>query len=223
MSEATKVGRVGRPKGKAIERKNITVKEFEKIIQYVVDSDMVEHTKQNAIKACYLLYYFGFRTNEVSNFKVSDIRKAITDKVISLSNNTKTKTSREAYIDPIQIGILEEVFEEELKQEDRFFIIRSWGRPMSRYSGSSILRLLNDIIHKALGSKNYSTHSFRGGYITELHDDGVSIKTIQKIIGHKKEVTTMRYINVTENSCREGVTKRTSVPSIHSFSNKKNA
>jgi len=217
------VRKVGRPAGKALERKNITVKEFEKIIQYIVDSNMVEHTKQNAIKAFYLLYYFGFRTNEASDLKVYDIRKAITEKVISLSNDTKNKTPREAYLDPVQVGILEEVFREELLEEDRFFVIRSWGRPMSRYSGSSILRLLNDIIHKALGSKNYSTHSFRGGYITELHDNGVSIKTIQKIIGHKKEVTTMRYISVTEDSCREGVTKRTPVPSINSFSNKKNA
>ena len=54
------------------------------------------------------------------------------------------------------------------------------------------------IINAGLGSKGISTHSTRRSLGTNLHRQGVGLKTIQKIYGHKDIRTSVRYIDVSE-------------------------
>ena len=58
---------VGRPKGVSFERKDITLEEFNIIIEFVLkDEKLKELTRQNIIKSFYLLYFFGFRVGELT-------------------------------------------------------------------------------------------------------------------------------------------------------------
>ena len=209
---------VGRPAGVSLQRKDIEIEHFVKTVEYVVENKtMKAQTKSNVIKSFYLLYFFGLRVGELTFLTGKDVKKVIETKVLSLGNNTKTKRPREAHIDPVHIGILEEVFAQELQEDDDYSLIRPWGKLRSQYNRSALQKLLNDVIHKALNSKQYTTHSFRAGYITELHRKGVSIKTISKVIGHTKEATTMIYITVSDEEKREAVSERTVPPSLSEF------
>ena len=214
---------VGRPAGVSLERRDIEIEQFVKIIEYVIEHPtMKRQTKSNVIKSCYLLYFFGLRVGELTFLTGKDAKKVISTKILSLGNNTKTKRPREAHIDPVHIGILEEVFAQELKEDDDYSLIRPWGKLKSQYNKSALQKLLNTVIHEALDSKQYTTHSFRAGYITELHRKGISIKTISKVIGHTKEATTMIYITVSDEEKREAVSERTVPPSLSDFVNKNN-
>jgi len=202
---------MGRPKGTTKVRLNIYADEFYKIIQYINNNTkMKAQTKNNAKKAFYLLYYFGFRNAELTLLTVKDVQDMIKYKKISLGNNTKTRTPRDAYISDSHVAILRKVFETDLTEDSRFSLIRPWGVPMEQYSPNSLNEFLNRIIHQALG-KQYSTHSFRAGFITQLDEAGCTLTVIQEIMRHKNIATTARYIKVSEERKREAVKSITTV------------
>jgi site-specific recombinase XerD len=195
----------GRPRGTTKIRLNIYPEEFQKIIKYIDNNHTMKvHSKNNAKKAFYLLYYIGFRCHELTLLYVNHIHEMVKFQKISLGNNTKTKTARDAHISDFHVDILKEVFKEALFEDGRFALIRPWGSPMEQYSPSSLNELLNRIIHKALGEQ-YSTHSFRGGFITQLDEAGCSLTVIQEEVSHKNLATTARYIRVTEERKRRAV------------------
>ena len=196
--------RAGRPTGTTLARKDIYEEEFKTLILYVENSNQKTIAKANAIKAFYLLYYFGFRAGELAGLKNSDIQKMAKDGVISLGNDTKTKSPREAYVSEHNVDILTEIFKDELDQDQKYALISSTKNRMTAYSSASLINMLNRVLKKALG-KQYSTHSFRAGYITTLHRANVSIPVIREIIGHKKTETTIRYITVAEQEKRDAV------------------
>jgi len=190
---------VGRPRGTSRNRLNIYDVEFVKIIQYVKRSKkMKPHSKSNAIKAFYLLYYFGFRCSELTLLFVRHIHEMTKYRRISLCNNTKTRTPRDAHVSDNHVEILKRVFADDLLKDERFVLIRPWDSPFERYSSGALNYLLNKIIHEAIG-KQYSTHSFRGEFITQLDEAGCSLKVIQEEVSHKNLSTTARYIKVPEH------------------------
>lgn len=66
--------------------------------------------------------------------------------------------------------------------------------------------LLRNAVEKAgLGSKGISTHSTRRSLGTNLHKQGVGLKTIQRIYGHKDIRTTVCYIDVSDEQIKGAI------------------
>ena len=72
---------------------------------------------------------------------------------------------------------------------------------------SALKLLMNKFIHRVLGEL-YSTHSFRAGYITIAHKQGLSLAHIQNDIGHENIETTALYIKVTSEEIAYAKTQR---------------
>jgi len=203
MTKTKKKG--GRPKGSTKTRLNIYKKELKVLIEYMDNqTNKKVFSRNNIKKAFYLLYFFGFRQGELTLLTVKDIKDMVKFKKISLKNNTKSKRAREAYISDKNAIFLAELFHDELLQDDRYALLKPWNSPMEQYSPKALSNILNKVIKEALGEQ-YSTHSFRAGYITTLHRAGISIPVIKEIIGHTSSATTMRYIKVDEVEKREAV------------------
>lgn len=192
---------MGRPKGKKI-RQDICLDEFKKILEYIEDdSNMKEMSKDNAIKAFYLLYFFAPRVGEITLWTVKHIKMVVKSRRLTYVQ-PKKGNYREIPLSAIQVGVLEEVFERELREDDRYSLIRPWGRPMEQYSPASLQRLLNSIIKGALGTDEYytySTHSFRAGFASELWRSNTPERVISKLLGHKKSSSIDPYITVGED------------------------
>ena len=62
----------------------------------------------------------------------------------------------------------------------------------------------NQLIQIVLG-KNYSTHTFRKGIITEMGVSGINPKIIQHFVSHKNISTTLNYINPTSDDIRNSL------------------
>jgi integrase len=199
--------KAGRPKGKKMERKDIYADEFKQLINWIEESNMKNLAKSNAIKAFYLLYFFGFRAGEIANLKNSHIYQMQKEHVISLCNNTKTKTPREAYISDRYTSLLEKIFKENLEENENYVLISPIINRMEHYSSAGLIAMLNKVLKKALGEQ-YTTHSFRAGYITELHNAGVDIKVLSQLIGHRNIATTYIYIKISEQQKRDAVNYR---------------
>ena len=69
------------------------------------------------------------------------------------------------------------------------------------YTGTDIIRTPFKIIHNELGIKNCRFYDLRGSYATKILKNGVEIRDVADILGHKNiETTENFYISSTENS-----------------------
>lgn len=182
-----------RPKGTARAKKPILKSEFEKLIRACKnDKEIKSPTKQKLIRAFTLLYMTGCRAGEITNLTTKDLMLMIQNNEYSLTNSTKTKTPRLISFDENhqQIEHLKKIMP---TSGIYLFPRNNSDEPMT---ASALKLLMNTFIHGVLGEL-YSSHSFRAGYITAFHQQGLSLEHIRTDIGHANIATTARYAIVT--------------------------
>ena len=195
---------MARPKGTTRAKKPIQKKEFDRLINAVNRSlEIKSPTKMKLTRAFTLLYLTGCRVSEIAYFKSDDVKQMIHDNEYSLTNNTKTHTSRLISFNEnkTQIEFLKKI----LPYDDGYLFAKNNSEKVMTVS--SLKLLMNKFIHRVLGNL-YSTHSFRAGYITTAHQLGLSLEHIREDIGHKNIATTARYATVTSAEISRGKTLR---------------
>ena len=69
------------------------------------------------------------------------------------------------------------------------------------YIGTDFLKYPFEIIHKELGIEQCRFYDLRGSYATKILNNGVEIRDVADILGHRNiETTENYYISSTENS-----------------------
>jgi len=156
-------------------------------VENIIDS--ISNLKQKCIFAT--IYYFGLRRSEVF-LNMSDF-----DKSRRLVHIKQSKNNRDRFI-PFQdkwVNIANKYAKEyEIKKNDPLF---------GDYSYESMYKILKRALKKCGITKNISLHSFRRSYACHLYESGVSLLTIQKILGHKNYKTTLLYVQVSEKYYEE--------------------
>jgi len=195
---------IGRNIGTTRAKKPILKKEFDRLINATNKSlSLHPATKRKFTSAFTLLYLTGCRISEIVNFSAKDVQQMIQENEYSLTNKTKTKTSRLISFDSNQLQI--EYLKKILPKNDVFiFAKNNTNKPMT--TGAFTI-MMNKFIHSILGEL-YSTHSFRAGYITASHQLDLSLEHIRQDIGHKNIATTARYAIVTNEEISLGKNKR---------------
>ena len=194
----------GRPVGSTRAKKPIFKAEFERLIDAVHKTHSLKSTtKPKFIRAFTLMYLTGCRVSEIHDFKTSTLEKIVAENEYSLSNNTKTKSTRLISFDTrkTQIAKIKEIIP---PYEGYLFSKNNSDEPMSV---SSFTTQLNDFIKRVLGDY-YFTHSFRQGYITRGHQLGLSLEHLRADIGHKNIATTAIYAVVTSDEIAEAKNQR---------------
>ena len=195
---------MARPKGTARPKKPIQKVEYERLVNAAHKSLSIKaSTRVKLIAAFTLLYLTGCRISEIININTNDIKNMILHNEYSLTNTTKTKTPRLISFDTnrMQIEFLQKI----LPPDDRYLFAKNNSQtPMSV---SSLKLQMNQFIHRVLGPL-YSTHSFRAGYITIAHKQGLSLEHIREDIGHESISTTARYATVTHKEIADAKSMR---------------
>jgi integrase len=193
-----------RPVGTTRVKKPIFKKEFDRLIKAVkMNTEIKSPTKLKLTRAFTLLYLTGCRAGEIVKFTRDDLEQMISENEYSLTNSTKTKTPRLISFDEtqVQIGMLREL----LPMSGTYLFPKNGAdHPMTT---SAFKLLMNGFIQTILGEL-YSTHSFRKGYITTAHNQGLSIEHIRTDIGHRSLATTAKYIEVTHEEISRGKNHR---------------
>jgi site-specific recombinase XerD len=153
--------------------------------------DSIKHLKQKCIIAT--IYYFGLRRSEVCvNMKDFDksrkslhIRGAKGNKDRFISFQDKWVKIANEYVKQYHI-----------KNDDSLF---------GDYSYSSMYKILQRALNECRIYKDISLHSLRRSYACHLYESGVSLLTIQKLLGHKNYKTTLLYVQVSEKSYEEAI------------------
>jgi len=186
-------------------REVIGANELKKLKAYVIGSeDIKDATKENLLRTFEMLYFTGCRLNELHQITIGMIRELIVTKELIITTY-KTKSERKVLFSDGGVKAISKLFADSLgaDEPDETLIIKVRASVVLNraISDKVFLRTTNKVIKDVLGGR-YSSHSFRGGMITELANARVNPKVIQKLMNHKDIKTTMRYINPSEEDMR---------------------
>ena len=149
-----------------------------------------------------VMLYMGLRSEEAIKMKWACYHSSSRTYLADLTKN------KEASSMPIPAPMLEwfeKVKAERLKQE----VVSPWICPSPRdpakpRAKNSVSDMLDQVAEKMkLG--RLTRHRLRASFCTILHQDGVAIKKIQKLMRHSRVETTMNYIEVEDSELQEAV------------------
>lgn len=169
-----------RPKVEQKQPDILSVCEIQKII------DSFTNLKHKSIVS--LMYSCAMRVGEVTNLKLKDLDTK-NDKIII--KNGKGKIDRIVMLDKSLLNLLRQYWVQYKTKEYLFE-----GAKGLKYSEKSIQTLVKSAVNKVGIKKKISSHSLRHSCLTQMIKDGVDLRTVQKIAGHKNINTTANYIKI---------------------------
>ena len=141
-----------------------------------------------------LLYGCGLRVQELCNVRVSDIDMG--RNVLKVSQG-KGKKDRIVSL-PVQLkNILSQQVQIKLPLDFLFTSVRK-GKLHTR----TVQKIVSHAAKKAKILKHVTPHTLRHSFATHLLEDGVDIRYIQALLGHKKLETTQIYTHVANNQLK---------------------
>jgi site-specific recombinase XerD len=173
-----------------IEQKQPDVLNIEEMQIFITCAPNMKH---RAIIA--LMYSCALRVSEVVNLKLSDIDTSqMKIKIV----NGKGKVDRIVMLDNSILGILHEYHK---TYRTRKYLFE--GKTGNQYSARSIQAIYKTTLKHSSIEKRISSHSMRHSCLTQLIKDGVNLRTVQKIAGHKNINSTANYINILDSEILE--------------------
>ena len=130
-----------------------------------------------------LTYSVGLRVSEVVNLKIEDIDS---QRMLIHIKNAKGRKDRMVPLSPIVLQLLRQYWKEYKPVEYLFN-----GQKSIQYSIGSCQK-----IYKKYIDSSTSIHTLRHSSLTGLLENGVDLRTIQKIAGHSSSKTTEIYTHV---------------------------
>ncbi|RKD89671.1 site-specific tyrosine recombinase/integron integrase [Mangrovibacterium diazotrophicum] len=149
-----------------------------------------ENIKHKAILGT--IYSAGLRRSELINLRIQDVQF---DKHILYIRGAKGKKDRTSLLSD-SIGIVLQRYMQ--KEKPNYWLFESPGR--TKYSTTSIARILHAAVEKAGIRKRVTPHMLRHSFATHMLEQGVDIRYIQTILGHESSKTTEIYTHVSTKS-----------------------
>jgi integrase/recombinase XerD len=146
-----------------------------------------------------VVYSLGLRLQEALNLQVSDI-----DSKRMLVHIHRGKGAKDRLV-PLPESTLQVLREYYKTHRNKKWIFPTEGKNHSQaataenpMSDSSVQGTIKAVLEQLnWDNRGISTHTLRHCYATHLHEGGVSLKLIQKYLGHAHLTTTMIYLHVT--------------------------
>ncbi len=136
-----------------------------------------------------LLYSSGLRRSELLHLKIEDI-----DSKRMLIKVRQAKGNRDRYT-ILSKSILENLRMYFKSYRPKVFLFEGL-RPGTTYSASSVLKIVNRSSIKAGILRKVHPHMLRHSFATHLLEEGIDLRYIQALLGHKSSKTTEIYTHV---------------------------
>ena len=147
-------------------------------------------------------YGAGLRASEVTHLKVTDIDS---QQMLIHVEQGKGGKDRNAMLSPTLLALLRQWWR--AAQTERKMLKGGWLFPGMNPVDPMSTRQLNRVFHAAATvagiNKPVTLHSLRHSFATHLLEQGVDIRVIQVLLGHKKLETTALYSQVATTTLRD--------------------
>ena len=141
-------------------------------------------------------YGAGLRVSEVVSLKVSDIDS---QRMMLRVEQGKGRKDRHAMLSPVLLELLRDWY--------RIAHPQGWlfpgQNPVAPMSTRQLTRACHAAAHMAEIAKRVSPHTLRHSFATHLLEQGVDIRVIQDLLGHRHITSTSRYARVALDTIRQ--------------------
>lgn len=146
-------------------------------------------------KAMYtLMYSSGLRLSEVIHLDYKDISRK--DMLIHV-RRSKSRQDRYVILSKVALTILTEYWRKCGRPKEVLFPSRWTG---SYLDSSSVGQKFRACVRKTSIKKSVTPHSLRHSFATHLMEDGVEIRFIQALLGHRDPKSTEVYLHISNKS-----------------------
>ena len=140
----------------------------------------------------WMIYSCGLRRSEVTNIRLDDLDrdrsilhiregKGMVDRIVPVSDKVWSKI--DSYLGSY-------------RPKGYLFV----GQGGGRYSSESVYSVFRNALKNAGIKRDVGVHSLRHSYATHLHENGLDIRYIQELLGHKSSRTTEIYTHVSRRN-----------------------
>ncbi len=147
-------------------------------------------------------YGAGLRASEVTHLKVTDIDS---QRMMIRVEQGKGSKDRNAMLSPALLALLRHWWH--IAQAQRRMLKGGWlipgQNPVNPLSTRQLRRAMEASVNLAGLDKPVSLHSLRHAFATHLLEQGIDIRLIQVLLGHKKLETTAMYSHVANRTLRD--------------------
>ena len=147
-------------------------------------------------------YGAGLRASEVTHLKVTDIDS---QRMVLRVEQGKGSKDRNAMLSPTLLALLRQWWR--TAQAQRRMLKGGWlfpgQNPVNPLTTRQLRRAMEASVKLAGLEKHVSLHSLRHAFATHLLEQGVDIRLIQVLLGHKKLETTAMYSQVATRTLRD--------------------
>jgi integrase/recombinase XerD len=140
----------------------------------------------------WIIYSCGLRRSEVTNIRLTDI-----DRVRNIIHIREGKGGVDRIV-PVSEKVWHKIDEYMESYNPRMYLFE--GPSGGRYSSESVYSVFRTAMKKAGIKKEVGVHSLRHSYATHLHENGLDIRYIQELLGHKSTRTTEIYTHVSRRN-----------------------
>lgn len=194
---------VRKPKAAEVFPLFFSLQEFTKLLQYVDDRDFKD--------LCLVAFYTGFRLSEITSLEWDDID--FEQDLIHLRNKcwftTKTKKERVVPMHSFVLGVLRDRQKSAAENHSLLF-----NRKGIRLTKDFVSKRFKRYVRKSGVNPRLHFHSLRHSAASHMVQAGVSIYTVQKVMGHATVATTQIYAHLRVDDLREGVNHIPSVSAL---------
>lgn len=184
--------------------KTLNSNELRRVLDYVATR---KHGQRN--RAIVLTMYFtGMRVGEAASLRytdVVDIDGSVRNEIFLRAEDCKGNVARTVFVN--------EKLKKELQTYVKYFgqvknndmkLFYSQKKSSDGFSANSLAQYFH-YMYKRVGLVGASSHSTRRTFATNISEKGVSIRVIQKLLGHASIQTTARYCEANDSMLRRAV------------------
>jgi site-specific recombinase XerD len=140
----------------------------------------------------------GMRIGELLNTKIQDLN--LNEQCIAIFEAQKNRVGRVVYLSKDAQAAIKKWLKIKRPQTDYLFYGRR-SRPLCYEAARAIFKKYLD--KAQLSHKPYSLHCLRHTFASEMLNGGMSLQSLQELLGHSDIEMTRRYARLTDNTRRE--------------------
>ena len=187
----------------AKQAKTLNQNEIRKVLDYTATR---KHSTRNRC-LLYTTFLSGMRVGEVATLRYSDVVNVdgtIKNEIRLSAENTKTNEARTVFVNDKLRKEFEKYIAVYKPSNPTVKFFYSQKRDSCGFSPNTLTQFFH-YLYKRAGVDGASSHSGRRTFITNLATQGVSVRVLMSLAGHKNISTTQCYIDVNDDMKRKAV------------------